>query len=125
MLAPAPYEAPEKKAKKKAKGTRGSLHRKGTLDVTSDDAEDDKEEEEEEEESHSPLQGGERRGWPPHVWRPKRLGRGKSPFQTNPPQPPTAARSGNPGSSPWLNREYKETWTHPYIQSHFCIALMY
>ena len=50
MLVPAPYQAPEKKAK----GTRSSLRRKGTSDVTSEDAkahssvaEDDDEEEEE------------------------------------------------------------------------------
>ena len=30
MLVPAPYKAPEKKAKKKAKGDKGSPHRKGT-----------------------------------------------------------------------------------------------
>ena len=55
MLAPAPYKAPKKKAKKEAKETRGSLHRKGTSDVTSEDEEtrssfpkDDEEEEEEE-----------------------------------------------------------------------------
>ena len=68
MLFPAPYEVPEKKAKKKAKGTRDGLRRKGASDAMSEDAEDhssateDDEEEEEEEEIHSPLQGGERRG---------------------------------------------------------------
>ena len=59
MLVLVPYQAPEKKAKKKAKGTRGGLRRKGTSDVMSEDAEthsstaeDNKEEEEEE--SHPP-----------------------------------------------------------------------
>ena len=33
MLFPAPYEVPEKKTKKAAKGTRGGLRRKGVLDV--------------------------------------------------------------------------------------------
>ena len=54
-LVPAPYKAPEKKAKKKAKGAKGGPRRKGTSDVTSEDEEtrssvpeDDKEEEEEE-----------------------------------------------------------------------------
>ena len=37
MLVPAPYQAPEKKDKKKAKETRSGLHRKGTSDVTSKD----------------------------------------------------------------------------------------
>ena len=55
MLFPAPYEVLEKKAKKKAPGTRSGLHRKGTPDMTSEDSEthsftkDDEEEEEEEE----------------------------------------------------------------------------
>ena len=39
MLVPAPYQAPEKKAKKKAKGTRGGLRNKGTSYVTSEDTE--------------------------------------------------------------------------------------
>ena len=91
MLVPAPYKAPKKKAKKEAKEIRGRLHHKGTSDVVSEDikahssAEEDEGEEEEEEESQSPLRGGERRGRPPHVWRPKRLRRGKLPFQKNPP----------------------------------------
>ena len=52
MLVPAPYQAPEKKAKKKAKGTRGGLRPKGTSDMVSEDAEthsaaeDDREEQE-------------------------------------------------------------------------------
>ena len=107
MLVPTPYQAPEKKAKKKAKGTRGGLRRKGTSDVMSEEAkahssaaEDNEEEEEEEDESHSPLQGGERKGRPPRVRRPRRPRRGKLPFRIAPPQPPTAARSGAPGTSP-------------------------
>ena len=59
MLVPTPYEVTEKKAKKKTKGTRGGLCRKGEVHSS---AKDDEEEEEEEEEIHSPLQGGERRG---------------------------------------------------------------
>ena len=62
MLVPVPYQVPEKKAKKKAKETRGGLRHKGNSDVTSKDAEvhssaaeDDKEEEEEE--SHSSYRG--------------------------------------------------------------------
>ena len=53
MLVPAPYKVLEKKAKKKAKGTRGGVRPKGTSDMVSEDAEthssateDDKEEEE-------------------------------------------------------------------------------
>ena len=60
MLVPAPYQAPEKKAKKKAKETRSGLRRKGTSDVTSEDTETHSspdEDEGEEEESESPLKG--------------------------------------------------------------------
>ena len=39
MLVPVPYQAPEQKDKKKAKETRSGLRRKGTSDVTSEDAE--------------------------------------------------------------------------------------
>ena len=39
MLFPAPYEVLEKKAKKKAKGTRSGLRHKGTSDMLSKDAE--------------------------------------------------------------------------------------
>ena len=61
MLEPAPYKAPEKKAKRKAKGVRSGPRRKGASDVTSEDktrssaAEDD---DDEEEESDSPSKGG-------------------------------------------------------------------
>ena len=86
MLVLAPYKAPKKKAKKEAKENRSRLRHKGTSDVVSEDAgahsstEEYEEEEEEEEESHSALRGGERRGRPPHVWRPAHLRRGKLPF---------------------------------------------
>ena len=57
MMFPAPYEVPEKTAKKVEKGARKGLRRKGTPDVMSEDethyssAEDDDEEEEEEDDS--------------------------------------------------------------------------
>ena len=57
MLFPAPYEVPEKKAKKAATGTRDGLRRKGALDTTSEDTETNsstEDEEEEEEEMHPP-----------------------------------------------------------------------
>ena len=53
MLFPAPYDVPEKKAKKMVKGSRSGLHRKGASDMSSEDetdssvTEDDGEEEEE------------------------------------------------------------------------------
>lgn len=66
MLFPMPYEVPEKKARKKASGTRSGLRRKGTLDMMSEDTkthsstEDDKEEEDEEE-IHPPAGGRKKR----------------------------------------------------------------
>ena len=60
MLVPVPYKAPEKKAKKKAKGAKSGPRRKGTSDATSKDDEahssvpEDNDEEEEEEENNSP-----------------------------------------------------------------------
>ena len=70
MLVPAPYQAPEKKAKKKGKEARSGLRRKGTSDIGSEDTEalsshEGDEDEEEEEESNSPLKGGKKkRGLP-------------------------------------------------------------
>ena len=65
MLVPAPYQASEKKAKKKAKETISGLRNKGASDMASDDikthsfaAEHD---EEEEEESNSPPEGGKKK----------------------------------------------------------------
>ena len=59
MLVPAPYEAPEKKAKKKAAGTRKGLRRKVVSDSSSDNTEapSSHENEEEEEESSPPSRG--------------------------------------------------------------------
>ena len=69
MLVLVPYQEREKTGKKKAKETRSGLHRKGTSDVTSEDAEthsspaaEDEEEEEEEEESNFPPEGEGRKG---------------------------------------------------------------
>ena len=39
MLVPAPYQAPEKKAKKKSKEAKGGLRRKGTSDAVSRETE--------------------------------------------------------------------------------------
>ena len=61
MLFLAPYDVPEKKIKKAAKGTRSGLRRKDTPDLTSEDETDPlvAEDDEEEEEDNSPLRGGE------------------------------------------------------------------
>ena len=64
MLVPAPYKALEKKAKKKAKGAKSGLRRKGTSDVAS---EDDEEEEEEEENNPPPEEGKKKRAASAHL----------------------------------------------------------
>ena len=64
MLVPAPYQAPEKKAKKKGKEAKSGLRRKGASDVVSEDTEthsSPKDNEGEEEESNSPLKGGKKK----------------------------------------------------------------
>ena len=70
MLVPAPYQALEMKVKKKSKEGKGSLRRKGTSDVVSEDTKtlsSPDEEEEEEEESNSPPKGRRRKGQPPPI----------------------------------------------------------
>ena len=60
MLVPAPYTAPEKKAKKKAKGAKSGPRRTGASDMTSEDDEahssipEDNDEEEEQEKENNP-----------------------------------------------------------------------
>ena len=64
MLVPAPYQASEKKAKKKAKETRSDLRRKGTSDASSEGTETHSspaENDEGEEESNSPPEGGRKK----------------------------------------------------------------
>ena len=63
MLVPAPYEVPEKKAKKKAVGTRKGLRRKVVSDSLFDNTEvpSSHENEEEEEESSLPPAGGDKK----------------------------------------------------------------
>ena len=55
MLFPAPYDVPEKKAKKKATGTRKSLRRKVVSDSSSEDTEVHSSNDNEEEEDENPL----------------------------------------------------------------------
>ena len=112
MLAPAPYEVPVKKAKKKATGTRKGLQRKVILDSSFDNSEahSSHENEEEEEESSRPPQPGEaRKGRPPHPGRPKGPRR-EGPFpQTIPPTSATATMSGPQGPSPWRDCKYPDS----------------
>ena len=112
MLVPAPYEAPEKKAKKKAAGTRKGLRRKVVSDSSSENtkAHSSHENEEEEEESSPPSRGGGTgKGRPPHQGRPKGPRREGPSSRTAPRRPLSATRSGYPGTSPWRSREYPDT----------------
>ena len=87
MLILAPYKAPEKKAKKKAKGVRSGPRRKGASDLSSEDkthssaAED---EEEEEEESNSPPDGGRKKRAGSTNLEAEAPKRGKGPLADNP-----------------------------------------
>ena len=69
MLMPAPYKAPEKKAK----GAKSGPRRKGTSDVTSEDDEahssvpEDNDEEEEEESNHPPGERKKKRAASAHL----------------------------------------------------------
>ena len=75
MLVPVPYKAPEKKAKKKAKGAKSGLRRKGTSDAASEDDEthssvpedNDGGEEEEEENNPPPEERKKKRAAPAHL----------------------------------------------------------
>ena len=73
MLTPAPYEVPEKTAKKMAAGTRKGLWRKMVLsDSSSDESDAHSSHGNEEEEKSSPPQPGEtRKVRPTHPGRPK------------------------------------------------------
>ena len=63
LLVPAPYVVPEKKAAKKATGTRKSARRQGVSDPSSDgsEAHSSHEDKEEEEETSPPPAGGEKK----------------------------------------------------------------
>ena len=63
LLVPAPYVVPEKKATKKATGTRKSARRQEVSDPSSDgsEAHSSREDEEEEEETSPPPAGGEKK----------------------------------------------------------------
>ena len=101
MLVSAPYKVPEKKAEKKATGTRKGLRRRVISDSSSEstEAHSSHENEEEEEESSPPPQPGEtRKGRPPRLGRPKGPRREGPSLRTTPRQPPTATRSGCPGA---------------------------
>ena len=109
MLTLAPYEVPEKKAKKKAAGTRKGLRCKVILDSSSDEFDAHSSHGNEEEEKSPPQPGETRKGRPTHPGRPKGPRREGPSFRTAPRRPPTATTSGYPGTSPWRSRKYPDT----------------
>src|SRR4051812_34607928 len=111
MLVSAPYEAPEKKAKKKATGTRKGLQRKVISDSSFENTEahSSHENEEVEEESSAPQLGETRKGRPPPLGRPKGPRREGPSFRSAPQQPLLATMSGCLGTSPWQSRKYPDT----------------
>ena len=80
MLVPAPYEAPEKKAKKKAAGTRKGLRLKVVSDSSSENtkAHSSHENEKEEEEISPPSRGRQEKEGRP-IWGGRRVQEGKDP----------------------------------------------
>ena len=111
MLTPAPYEVPEKTAKKEAAGTRKGLRRKVVLsDSSPDESDTHSSHGNEEEEKSSPPQPGEtRKGRPTHPGKPKGPRREGPSLRTAPRRPPIAATSGYPGTSPWRSRKCPDT----------------
>ena len=122
MLFLAPYEVPEKKAKKKATRTRKGLRRKVISDSLSENTEvhSSHENKEEEEESSPRSRGGTGKGRPPHQGRPKGPRREGPSSRTAPRRPLSATRSGCPGTSPWRSHEYPDTLT--ILGTSYCIV---
>ena len=125
-MVPAPYQALEKKAKKKGKEAKSGLRRKGASDVVTEDTETHSspdEDEGEEEESNSPLKGERRKGGLPWIWRRRRPRKGESPSGMTPNWTPM---NGAPGRSPWPDRKYPEaTCTYISIRFSAFVILIY
>ena len=102
MLVPAPYQAPEKKAKKKAKGVHSGPRRKGASDAMSKDkthssaAEDD----DEEEESNPPPDGGRKKRAASTNLEAEAPKRGRAPSRITLRGTSTAAQNDPPPSKP-------------------------
>ena len=98
LLAPAPHVVPEKKAKKKATGTRKSSR----FQVLSDDDSeaDSSHQGEEEKKRASPPAGERRKGRPPQQGRPKGPRRERLFPRTALPTPVMTTRTGLQGPSP-------------------------
>jgi len=124
MLVPAPYQAPEKKAKMKGKEAKSGLRRKGASDVVSEDTKTHSspdEDEGEEEESNSPLKGGKKKRGASADWRRRRPRKGESPSRMTPNRTPM---SGAPGRSPWPDHKYSQRHLYLYIYPAFCLVIL-
>ena len=112
LLVPAPHVVPEKKAKKKATGTRKSSRRLAVSDSPDNpdapSASEDEEEEEEEDASPPPTGGGKKRKAAP-TGEAGGSKKGKSLLSDYAHDAKTAGRTSHPGSSPWQNRKCPAT----------------
>ena len=109
MLFPAPYDVPEKTAKKVAKGAKKGPCRKGAPDMSSEDetsSSSDDDDEEEEEENDSPPEVGRKKRAPPRIRRRKRLRGSKAPKRITPCGILIAVRSDLAGPSLGPLRKY-------------------
>ena len=120
MLVPAPYQAPEKKAKE----IRSGLRRKGTSDVMFEDVETHSsptEDDNEEEESNSPSEGGgKKRAASTHL-EAEASKKGKASAADNPTWDIDSSFEWSPRISPWPNRKYSKT--HSNIPLLYFIVL--
>ena len=110
LLVPAPHVVPEKKAKKKATGTRKSSRFQVLSDSSSDDSEADSshEDEEEKKEASPPAGGGKKRKASQRVGPKGPRREGLFP-RTIPPTPVMTTRIGLQGPSPWRDRKYPDS----------------
>ena len=99
LLVPAPYVVPEKKAAKKATGTRKSARRQEVSDPSSDcpEAHSSCEDEEEEEETSPPPAGGEKK-------RKAALSGEAGGSKKGKPLPPDYSTDADNGGEEWLPR---------------------
>ena len=99
LLVPAPYVVPEKKAKKKATGTRKSAWCLEVSDSSSDDSEahSSREDDEEEEETSPPPAGGGKKRKAAPTGEAEGSKRGKTP-------PPDYSTNADHGEEEWLHR---------------------
>ena len=97
LLVPALYVVPEKKAKKKATGTRRSSWRQVVSDSSSDGSEADSSPEDEEEKEDSPQEGGERKRKASPTGEAEGSKRGRT-------LPPDSSANANDGDGEWPSR---------------------